>query len=172
MFSQTTEYALRIAVYLAALGGEPATIAQLAEITKTPQGYLAKVLRSLSRADIVKSQRGLHGGSVLARPADQISILDVINAVDPIKRITTCPLNLPSHGANLCPLHRRLDNALELVEKALADSTLAELVVDPAGSKPLQNDPREMVARAFPVNKPVSLGVKKKSTAARGGRVY
>src|SRR5690606_35834967 len=102
----------------------------------------------------------------------QISILDVINAVDPIKRITTCPLNLPSHGANLCPLHRRLDNALELVEKALADSTLAELVVDPAGSKPLQNDPREMVARAFPVNKPVSLGVKKKSTAARGGRVY
>jgi Rrf2 family protein len=137
MFSQTTEYALRVVVYLASLGGTPATNAQTAEATRIPAGYLAKVLLSLSRAGIVRTQRGLHGGSVLARPADTITVYDVVQSVDPIERITTCPLGLTSHGVNLCPLHRRLDQAIESVENAFRGSTIAELVADPAPSKPL-----------------------------------
>ena len=137
MFSQTTEYALRVVVYLASLGGAPATNAQTAEATRIPAGYLAKVLLSLSRAGVVRTQRGLHGGSVLARPAESITVYDVVQAVDPIKRILTCPLGLTSHGVNLCPLHRRLDQAIESVEHAFRNSTIAELVADPAPSKPL-----------------------------------
>src|SRR5918993_392073 len=118
MFSQTSEYALRVVVYLASLDGAPATISQIAAATRAPAGYLAKVLLSLSRAGVVRTQRGLHGGSVLDRPADQITVYDVIQAVDPIRRITSCPLGLKSHGVNLCPLHRRLDDAIASVEQA------------------------------------------------------
>lgn len=161
MFSQTTEYALRVAVYLAAMDGKPATIAQIAAATKTPEGYLAKVLRNLAKANLVQSQRGLHGGSVLARPADQITVYDVMAAVDPLRRITTCPLKLESHGTNLCPLHRRLDDALGLVEDALRASTLAELIATPSESRPLVDLPDRTAARAFPVPKRVPLRVKK-----------
>jgi Rrf2 family protein len=137
MFSQTTEYSLRVVVYLASLGGAPATNAQTAVATRIPAGYLAKVLLNLSRGGIVRTQRGLHGGSVLARPAESITVYDVVQAVDPIKRILTCPLGLTSHGVNLCPLHRRLDQAIESVEHAFRTSTIAELLADPAPSKPL-----------------------------------
>lgn len=139
MLSQTTEYALRIMVYLATLDGKPATIAQIAAATQTPQGYLAKVLRNLALAELVRSQRGLHGGSVLARPADAITVLDVVQAVDPIKRITQCPLGVKSHAINLCPLHRRLDEAIAMVEKAFAHSSIAELVPEQAGAEPFRD---------------------------------
>jgi Rrf2 family nitric oxide-sensitive transcriptional repressor len=137
MFSQTSEYALRLIVYLASLGGKPATIPQIAHATRAPEGYLAKVLRSLALAELVRSQRGPQGGSVLARPAKQITVYDVIQAVDPIHRITTCPLGIKGHGINLCPLHRRLDQAIAMVEDAFKNSTIAELVTSPAGTQPL-----------------------------------
>lgn len=136
MLSQTTEYALRIMVYLASRKGAPATIPQIAAATQTPVGYLAKVLRNLALVELVRSQRGLHGGSVLARSADAISVLDVVQAVDPIQRIIQCPLGIKSHGINLCPLHRRLDEAIAMVEKAFARSSIAELVPDQTDAEP------------------------------------
>src|SRR5436305_9035874 len=110
MFSQTSEYALRVVAYLGSLDGTPATTKQLAVATKIPEGYLAKVIRSLNRAGLVLLQRGLHGGSILARPSEDITMFDVVNAVAPIQRIRTCPLGIRSHGNVLCPVHKRLDN--------------------------------------------------------------
>jgi len=142
MLSQTTEYALRLVVQLASHGDQPVTIPELARTTKIPSDYLAKVLRQLSRAGLVHSRRGPNGGSVLLRPPEEITVLDVVQAVDPLKRITVCPLGLRSHGGNLCPLHRRLDQAIATVEAAFRASTLAEIVRDPRGSQPLCEDPR------------------------------
>jgi len=142
MLSQTTEYALRLMVQLASQRDEPVTIPELARITKIPSGYLAKVLRQLSRAGLVHSQRGPNGGSVLLRPPEEITVLDVVQAVDPLKRILVCPLGLRGHGANLCPLHRRIDQAVATVETAFRNSSLAELIDDPKGSRPLCEDPR------------------------------
>jgi len=141
MLSQTTEYALRIVVYLASLGGKPATIPQIATATLTPKGYLAKVLRNLALAELVRSQRGLHGGSVLARRADSITVLDVVRAVEPIQRIRQCPLGIKSHGVDLCPLHRRLDQAIALVEDAFGRSSIAELVPAQATGEPFCDPP-------------------------------
>lgn len=145
MISQTAEYALRIVAFLAGTGEAPQTSVQIAAGTRIPLGYLAKVLQSLSRAGLVRSQRGPHGGSVLSRPAEGITIFDVIDAVDPIRRILTCPLGLRSHGSALCPLHRRLDNALALVEGAFRDTTIAELLAESTTSKALceQRKPTE-----------------------------
>lgn len=144
MLSQTVEYALRAAVYLA---GQPEarTNRQIARATRVPPAYLSKVLQSLARAGVVHSQRGIHGGFSLAKPADQLTVLDIVNAVEPLQRIRECPLKLESHGANLCPLHRRLDNALAMVEKAFSQSTLAEVLAEPTTSVPLCNFPRVKV---------------------------
>jgi Rrf2 family protein len=130
MFSQTAEYALRAVVYLASQQGAARTAQQIAAATKVPAGYLSKVMQGLGRAGLVQSQRGLHGGFTLARPADELTVLDVLEAVDPIRRIRTCPLGIKGH-LNLCPLHRRLDQAMALVEKALRQSTIAELLAEP-----------------------------------------
>ena len=137
MFSQTAEYALRVVAHLATTGGKAATTKEIAVATRVPEGYLAKVLQSLSRGGIVRSQRGPGGGSVLARTPEEITIYDVVQAVDPIRRITSCPLGLQSHGSVLCPVHRRLDDALALVERAFRDSTIAGLLAEPTRSKPL-----------------------------------
>lgn len=137
MFSQTLEYALRVVVYLASLDGKQATIPQIAGATRTPEGYLAKVLRSLALGELVRSQRGPQGGSVLARPAKQITVYDVVQAVDPLQRITSCPLGIKGHGVNLCPLHRRLDQAIAMVEEAFKETTIAELVSTHKGLQPL-----------------------------------
>jgi hypothetical protein len=56
--------------------------------------------------------------------------LDVINAVDPIERIVVCPLGIEGH-TKLCPLHRRLDDAIAMVEKSFSETVVAELVSDP-----------------------------------------
>lgn len=137
MLSQTVEYALRAATYLATAPSESRTVDQVAEATHVPVAYLSKVLQQLVRARIVTSRRGSGGGFMLARPPAKLSILEVVQAVDPIERITTCPLGLAAHGRRLCPLHRRLDNALAEMEQAFGDSTLAEILAEPTTSVPL-----------------------------------
>ncbi|MBI4717283.1 MAG: Rrf2 family transcriptional regulator [Planctomycetes bacterium] len=137
MISQTAEYALRAAVALAQAGSATVLTPQLARTTRVPQAYLAKVLQTLARAGLVRSQRGLRGGFALTRPAAEITLLEVVSAVDPVKRIERCPLGLDGHGTNLCPLHRRLDQATAEVERSLADVTIADILDEPGRSTPL-----------------------------------
>ena len=141
MFSETVEYALRAVCYLASHAPAARTTGQISVQTKLPAAYLSKVLQRLNKAGIVCSQRGIGGGIALAIKPDELTILAVVNAVDPIRRITTCPLELASHGMRLCPLHRRLDNALAMVEEAFRDTTLAEVLATPSKSVPLCDFP-------------------------------
>lgn len=141
MLSQTVEYALRAVVFLAGQGATPQTTDEIAAATKVPPAYLSKVLQSLGRAGVVHAQRGMHGGFSLARSPGKLTILEVVNAVEPIERIRVCPLGLKSHGARLCALHKRLDDAYATVEKAFADTTLAEILANPTRSVPLCDFP-------------------------------
>ncbi len=127
MISQTMEYALRAMTNLASLGDAVGTSEKLAEATQTPHDYLSKVMRDLVRSGLVTSTRGRQGGFALARPASKISVLDIVNAVEPLRRITSCPLGNPSH-TKLCPLHRCLDYAMAQIEHAFASNTLSDLV--------------------------------------------
>lgn len=136
MLSQTVEYALRAMTFLAATGpGEALNSETIAERTKVPKGYLSKILRDLVVASLVDSQRGPHGGFTLSRPPGKITILDVVNAVDPIKRIKKCPLGNPAH-LHLCPLHRRLDDAIATIEEEFRLTSLAEVLETNAKSGP------------------------------------
>lgn len=136
MLSQTTEYALRAVVCMAEDPQTSKTAQHIAKITKVPVGYLSKILQQLARAGLARAQRGPNGGFVLSRPIDQITILDVINVIEPIQRIEQCPLGIPGHAA-LCPLHRRIDQALASVAEAFGSTTFADLLAEPSRSKPL-----------------------------------
>ena len=137
MISQTAEYALRAVVALAAGDGAPQTTQALAAQTLVPPTYLSKVLQSLGRAGIITSQRGHGGGTVLARPTAELTVYDVVQAVDPIARIRVCPLGLAGHNENLCPLHRRIDNAIGSVETAFRSTPIAELLNETGNRRPL-----------------------------------
>ena len=130
MISQTAEYALRAAVTLAAAYPTPTTVQTISEAVGVPVPYLAKVLSTLARASVVTSQRGKHGGFALLRSPGRTTVLDVVQAVDPIARLQTCPLGRPEHSAGLCPLHRRLDHAAALTEQAFRDTVLSDLLDD------------------------------------------
>lgn len=137
MFSQTVEYALRAVVHLADRGPSARTTDQIAEATLVPKAYLSKILQGLGRAGVVHSRRGIGGGMTLVKDPADLTLLEVIDAIEPIGRIKTCPLGLASHGVNLCPLHRRLDDALASVEDAFRRTTLAEVLAEPTASPPL-----------------------------------
>ena len=137
MITQTSEYALRAIVFLADQDGVPKTTVQIAEATQVPAGYLAKVMQMLSRGNLVNSRRGLNGGFTLTRKADELTVLAVINTVDPIQRFHECPLGIKSHGTTLCPLHRRLDDAGKAAEDAFGDTTIEEMISVPRSRKPL-----------------------------------
>lgn len=114
---------------------EPRTTSAIAKKTQVPAGYLAKVMQGLSKAGLVHAQRGLHGGFVLVDSADDVTILEVIEAVEPIRRYHECPLGL--HGKNLCPLHRKLDDAAKSIEETFGSTTVADLNNVPRSRKPL-----------------------------------
>lgn len=126
MFSQTVEYALRAMLCLASQNGTALTSERIAQQTQVPASYLSKVLRDLVRAQLVSSFRGPNGGFVLAHAAAQITVLQVVNAVDPIRRIARCPMNNPEHH-DLCPLHRSLDDALAHIEGVFGSTTLEKV---------------------------------------------
>jgi Rrf2 family protein len=130
MISQTAEYALRAMVYLAQDPQRAHTNHQIARVTRVPIGYLAKVLQELVRAELVTSRRGLGGGFLLVKPPEEITIYEIVQAVDPIPRITSCPLKLKAHRDKLCPLHQRLDNAWQLMEESFRRTTLRDIIAE------------------------------------------
>jgi len=137
MISQTVEYALRAIVTIAQHEGQPCTAKKISEITQVPLPYLSKLMQGLVRGGLVNSQRGLHGGFVLTRAPEEFTILEVVDVVEPFKRIKECPLGIQSHGSTLCPLHRRLDKALEATETIFRETTLAEMLSQPGSVTPL-----------------------------------
>lgn len=142
MISQTLEYALRAVVYLADQSPEACTNERIAEATKVPPAYLSKVLQGLRRKGIVLSQRGVGGGMSLVKLPSELTILEVVEAFDPIQRIDSCPLGLVSHRKKLCPLHKRLDDVMAQAQEAFGQTTIADLLNEPTTSKPLCEFPK------------------------------
>ena len=101
MISQSAEYALRAVVCLAANPNSELTAKQISQLTQAPVGYLSKVMQTLAKANIVHSQRGKQGGFALNIPSDQLTILMVINAISPLKRLSCCFLGMEIRSESL-----------------------------------------------------------------------
>ncbi len=136
MLPKTAEYALRAVACLSRDVAQPCSASHLADETKVPRRYLHKVLQDLCKAGLVQSRSGPGGGYTLARSPEEVTILDVVNAVAPLERILHCPLGLKSH-TSLCPLHKELDRAYAETEKSFAAVTIAQLVSSGGPIKPL-----------------------------------
>lgn len=87
-------------------------------------------------ARLVRSRPGPGGGYELARATEELTILDVVNAVSPIERIRQCSLGLATH-TELCPLHQELDRASEATEAAFRNVTIKELLESTSPVVPL-----------------------------------
>jgi Rrf2 family nitric oxide-sensitive transcriptional repressor len=136
MIPKTAEYALRAVVILARDPGQSYSADVIAEATQVPRRYAHKVLQALVRAGLVHSQSGPGGGYALLRSPEDVSILEVVSAIEPIPRIHSCPLGLKGH-TSLCPLHRQLDDAAANTEKAFANVTIAQLLIQSRSAPPL-----------------------------------
>lgn len=129
MITRAAEYALRTVVCLAEGGGRPETSRALSEATGIPESYQMKVLQALRRAGLVRARRGQGGGFVVARPAREITIQEVIAAVEsgspePWGDVTTDPLR---------NLRRRLRDGVGMMRILFESITVAELCgEDPA----------------------------------------
>lgn len=92
--TRQADYAIRAMLYLANLQhGERAATSQIAESKKIPSSFLAKIISQLSIAGLIHTSRGAHGGVTLARNPDQITVLDVVEAIDGPISINNCTLD-------------------------------------------------------------------------------
>ena len=137
VISQTVEYALRAVVTIAQHGGRPCTAKEIAAKTQVPAPYLSKLMQGLAKGGIVSSQRGLHGGFVLSKSPDDLTLWEVIESVEPFQRIRKCPLGIVSHTGTLCPLHQSLDDVMARAEKSLRETTVTAILQQPGAVSPL-----------------------------------
>jgi Rrf2 family nitric oxide-sensitive transcriptional repressor len=141
MISQTAEYALRAVIFLAQHPGRTWTADAIGQHTRIPVSYLSKIMQALARRRLVSSQRGLHGGFGLLIDPDRLTMLEVVSAVEPLMRITNCPVHQAGLDRSLCSLHRRIDAACQAVEQVFTQATIRSIVDDPQGVHPHCVDP-------------------------------
>jgi Rrf2 family protein len=98
--TRQADYAVRAVLYLTGLGpGAHTSTAQIAREQKIPATFLAKIVSQLSAAGILRATRGAHGGVMLARPADDISLLEIVETIDGPIMLNQCVID-----PGLCPL--------------------------------------------------------------------
>ena len=127
--SRMTDYGMILMVQLARMPEQVTAAAELTDYTALPGPTVSKLLKQLSRAGLLVSQRGMNGGYLLSRPIDEISVADIISALEGPIALTEC---MTAEGAAceieaLCPTQtnwRKINNALV---KALDSVSLAEM---------------------------------------------
>jgi Rrf2 family protein len=142
--SAKADYAIRAAVELAAAGDGPLKGERIAQAQDIPSNFLENILGDLRNAGLVASRRGADGGYWLARPAEEVSLADIIRAVDgPLANVRGVRSELLSYEGSAVPLRdvwvavrASLRGVLEQV--TLADLARGEL---PASVKALAADP-------------------------------
>lgn len=125
------KYAIRAMAYIAAREdpSEPISAAEIAAAEGIPPYYLAKVLQDLARAGILASVRGRGGGFRITHAPDEIHLLDVLGAVENIKKLTEdCVLGLDSCSEFVpCPLHTQWKAFRDLMLSRLEVMTVSDL---------------------------------------------
>lgn len=131
------DYAMRVVYALAAADGEPLTQREVSRTQDVPEAFLAKIVQQLSRAGLVNSTRGARGGMMLARPAESITLREVVEAIE-----GTIALNLCMRGPGtcardqFCSIHPVWVRAQEAVLEVLSSVTVAELVSHQGSAAP------------------------------------
>ena len=137
LYGAGAEYALHSLLILASRQ-EPVSVRDLARFQQLPERFLAKIFSRLKAARIVLGTEGISGGFTLARPADQIPVLQVLEAVDPERALFACaeirencalfdehPPEWAISGP--CRIHAFMQEAEQKLKEVLASKTIADL---------------------------------------------
>jgi Rrf2 family protein len=142
MLSLSIDYALRATMHIAQCAPQPCTTQEVAVAMNAPAAYLAKILQTLRREGLLHSQRGVGGGMTLSRSAQKISLLDVINAVEPLTRRPCQAGRVGRSRSNmLCGLHAHVNRVLDRIEQSLATTSLADILTDTNCTTPVCSTP-------------------------------
>ncbi len=106
MLSQATGYAATALGHIAAAGGKPVLVKEIAEAAEIPPAYLAKIIQALARKGLVNTQRGVGGGVSLVRPAPEITLFEICEALDDPAVEPRCMLGVSEcSDERACPCH-------------------------------------------------------------------
>ena len=132
--SRRTDYAIRILLELAREGGGPVSVRRLAEGQEVPYAFARGIQRDLVAAGLVRSQRGATGGIILARPAKQITLLDVVEATEGGVSCAVCTSD-PSwcRRMSTCSVHAVWHDIDDMVAGYLRTKSLAGLIEQERG---------------------------------------
>jgi Rrf2 family transcriptional regulator, cysteine metabolism repressor len=143
MFSAKAEYGVRVMIELARRGGkEPVSLAEIADHDQLPLAYLEHVVARLRKAELVTSRRGARGGYLLARPAQEITMAEVVSALEG----SIAPIECISEGADgslvcaresdpdhICPTKLLWTRVRGSIVRTLQETRLSDLI--PAETK-------------------------------------
>ena len=147
MFSTKAEYGVRVMVELGrGTGGDPIPLAEIAARGGLPLAYLEHLVARLRKAGLVDSRRGSRGGYMLARPASQITMAEVVEALEgsiaPIECISegadgSIVCSRERHPGRACPSKLLWTRVRSSIVRTLQDTTLADLALAPSlGAEP------------------------------------
>src|SRR5918911_4617647 len=138
MFSTKAEYGIRVIAHLARRNGEePISLGTIADAEGLPLAYLEHLVQRLRKAELVESRRGAHGGYTLAREASDISMAEVVEALEgeiaPIECISADPdgqlvcVREADLAAEPCPTKLLWTRVQGSIVRTLTEMTLADL---------------------------------------------
>ena len=129
LLSKSCEYGLRATLYLVSLDTEGyVSIGTISDELDISFPFLTKIFQKLNDADLLTSQRGPRGGVALRPPPTDVTLYDIVVAIDGTELFEECVLGLPGCGDERpCPLHERWVNERNDVETMFRTTSLAEM---------------------------------------------
>lgn len=130
LFTTVCEYAIRALTHLALYGGgKPVQVKEIAEVEQIPRHFLAKILNQLTYKGLVKATRGPGGGFVLTKPASEVKVKEIVDAIDGFETIQRrCVLGLDDcNDRQPCPMHDTWSGFRTRFLATISDMTLDQL---------------------------------------------
>ncbi len=128
LFSKKCEIGLQSVLYLSTEGeGELFNALQVSKKVKQPKEFVSKVLQILTASGIVGSKKGKNGGFFLAKPADRIKLIEIVEAIDGLEIFKKCVLGFPECGdEHPCPVHNHWGQIRDNAYNMLVTESLEE----------------------------------------------
>lgn len=129
LITRETDYAIRCVLYLARERDKVASVTEIAKAMHIPKSFLAKILQRLVKTGIARSIRGARGGFMLYRSPTQISLMDVIKAVQGAAEINVCAVDAGRcRLSRTCAVHPVWVEIRREIEARLKGVSLARLL--------------------------------------------
>jgi len=132
MFSKACEYGIRALTVLAESDqatGNRVGIKDICKSAQTPESFTAKILQNLVRSNVISSQKGPSGGFYISKNLSDISLYDIVEAIDGDGIFQRCGLGLSECNANKpCPMHHQFEAVRSELSTMCTENTLQDLV--------------------------------------------